>query len=174
MGFLFETSESDHCPQVPLGILLPGGPHTVWAQGRASPPCASPTSSASQSLLFPVYSRGQQKLGCQEPLPLDPPSLSPHSKIQLALKGSAFGVCLCGSEGCQGPQGALHSWHLPRYLRCLASPWTHSKEPIQHRVHVPKVGLNPEGGQRQGQLQERKAEGLYLGGLLSPSEPDSG
>lgn len=96
------------------------------------------------------------------------PSLPPSLPLetQLALKGSALGVCLCGSEGCQGPQGALHSWHLPRYLRCLASPWTHPKEPTQHRVHVPKVGLNPEGSQRQGQLQERKAEGLYLGGLL--------
>lgn len=40
-------------------------------------PHALPASLASQSQLFPVYSRGQQKLGCQVPLPQDPHTLTP-------------------------------------------------------------------------------------------------
>lgn len=135
-----------------LGTLTP-----VWAQGSASP-----ASSASQSLLFslrafysvsepsiPVHSRGRQKLGCQGPLPQAPPSLclSPLRGVSLWFRGVL------------GPQGAIHSWRLPRYLRCLAGPWTHPEEPTQHKAHVPKVGLNQRAvrGRRSYRKEKQKA-----------------
>ena len=153
MGFLFEASESDHCLQVPLGMLLPGGPHANWALRSTSPAsCASQSLLFHLSLLFPCTAEGGRSLAVRgrflRPLP---PSIS-------LCSGVGGGVSLWFG-GVPGPQGALHSWRLPGYLRCLAGPWTHPEEPTQHKAHVPKVRLNQRAvrGRRSYRKEKQKA-----------------
>lgn len=166
-NFLFEASESEHWPQVHLGILLPGGPHTVWAQGRDSPPRAFPTSLTSQSPLFPAYSRGQQKLGCSHrTLPLSPLRHSACTERQCSWGVPLWFGGAPGPPGCSSAQ--LHSWHLPRCLRCLQPPWLGQPLDAPKGANTaqgpyPNGGAEPGCGLGLGQLQERKAERLSSG-----------
>ena len=168
MGFLFEASESDHCLQVPLGILLPGGPHANWALGSTSPAsCASQSLLVHLSLLFPCTAEGGRSLAVRgrflRPLP---PSISLCSGVG----GGSVSVVRRGARA-PGCSPLLAPARIPQVL---GRPVDTPRGAHTTQGPCPQGKAEPEGGQRQAQLQEGKAEGLYLGGLLSPREADSG
>ena len=119
---------------------------------------------------IPMHSRGWQKLGCQGPLPQAPPSLCLSPLRWGAEWGGSVSVVQRGARA-PGCSPLLAPARIPQVLG-----WPVDTHRGAHTTQGPcrQGKAEPEGGHRQAQLQEGKAEGLYLGGLLSPREADSG